>query len=128
MERNRRGLVQALVTSPVWVTPIISSIALPAHAQTSACSSANLIGSWQLTIEGQGTITIELLANGGTDNSRYRYAFIESDSGFALDEDQGDVSYQANLEQPCTKMSGTGDLLDANGNVVGTRTFSMAKN
>lgn len=62
---NRRPLIAlaSVATIGTWTKPIINSIILPAHAQTScsAINDVNIVGNWRFTDQNNVTVDIEII-------------------------------------------------------------------
>lgn len=102
MVKNRRRLLINII----WVTPVITSVCLPAHAETSnqICSVTDVSGPWEIT-NSDGTISpLSLMENGdigegGTwelNGNTVSVAFSGGDSGL-----------EGTLNGSCNSMIGT---------------------
>ncbi len=62
---KRRNISKLLVaaTTSAWITPIITAVTLPVHAQTSECKTNDVVGSWAFSIL-DFHLTIQLNSDG----------------------------------------------------------------
>ena len=64
-QMNRRSVITSasIVGLAVWHKPVISSMILPAHAQTScgAVNNVNILGNWRFTDQNDNTVDIEFI-------------------------------------------------------------------
>ena len=91
-----------LLLNGIWTTPIIASVNLPAHAQTSVCSMADLVGRWRSVSD--ETYVVDLFADGSTNFSA---SFWSVNSGeFRLASDISDVVFVAPVTSNCDELVG----------------------
>lgn len=60
---NRRSLLTlaSIASLAIWHKPVINSVMLPAHAQTSCTSPAGIIGNWRFTDQNNVSVDIEFV-------------------------------------------------------------------
>lgn len=79
VDNQRRGVLKAATRkavmpaaiATVWVSPLVQTVLLPVHAQTSTCSRADIPGRWQLELFGIASQSqeINLLDNGTAEHA-----------------------------------------------------------
>lgn len=104
----------SVALSPIWSKPLLNSVVLPAHAQTSWCSASELIGSWEIVSTGaSGTTTgTYTLYNDGTgiavSNNNSAISWLLSDNTFEITVPFASEKtiYRGTINQPCNSFSG----------------------
>jgi len=124
---NRRDNLKlmGLKTALVWATPIITSITLPAHAQTS-CSMTEVAGSWTFTLGGDALVLVTLNSDGS--GQFFEQSIDWSLSGFdflvTIESEfpalQSDQVFTMIIDGSCDQSVGTANNGDS---VVGQRNF-----
>lgn len=107
MNRNRRTNLKLGIAA--WITPIVNSVILPVHAQTSICSMLDLVGTWRFILSTHVVPalnpTFELRADGSTSDAA---SIWEVDGNqFTLRQDISDYIFVAELTSNCNYLSGT---------------------
>jgi len=103
----KRKLVTTAVLISAWISPVVMSVVLPAHAATSTCSEIDIVGAWDFRIDGGNPWIIPLYPGGKTDDNSFPTVWRLTGNEFVLDHDGADFIYSAKLEAPCNSMSGT---------------------
>ena len=92
-----------------WVKPVVSSILLPVHGQTSMCNELDLAGRWQFT---QATHLIpayqpfvDLFTDGSTSDASSMWGITNGE--FWLFQDVSDFRFRAPVTSDCNNLSGT---------------------
>ena len=107
---RRRDAVKRIALPPVyisaWSTPLVHTVLLPAHAQTSGCAEENIVGRWQLELFGLAASVREInfLADGSVTHAylnRWRYVNNE------LQITQGLTWVLSGSFASCATLSGT---------------------
>lgn len=84
---NRRSLITlaSVLSIAVWHKPVINSIILPAHAQTScnAIDDVNIVGNWRFTDQNNVTVDIEIIDDNNVnfDNRGVNEPLIRASNG-----------------------------------------------
>lgn len=104
LNKTRRNILNI-----AWTTPVITAISLPAHAQTSDCSVADLVGVWRFT-SATHTVpdlnpTFELFADGSTSDLASTWSINNGE--FVLRQDISDFVFTAPVTGDCNNLSGT---------------------
>ena len=100
MNNKRRNILKV-----VWVTPVITAITLPVHAQTSTCSMADLVGNWRFTFSTHFGVSEFTLFGDGTSDVFHEWSV--SGSTLIMSIDISEFRFIAELTSNCDQLSGT---------------------
>ncbi len=101
-KKKMTNKTRRILLNGIWTTPIISAISLPAHAQTSVCLMADLVGRWRSASD--GSYLIDLFADGSTSFSASFWSVNSSE--FRLTSDISDVVFVAPVTSNCDELVG----------------------
>lgn len=126
-----------------WTKPVIDSILIPAHAQTSpeatGCSADDVVGIWDFVISndnGPADNVVLTFDSGGTgsftgDGFAGSFAWSLSDNSVSMeispDGSSGSSIATMTLSSSCDSGSGTSQDVDGAGNVEDSTTFTATK-
>ena len=112
MQHKRRSILIALgvvtVLPSQWVKPLVSSVILPAHAQTSVCQVSDFVGQWAMTFSTHQPSGLypnfELFADGSTSDLDSIWGINQG--VFILRQDISDYVFTANISTDCGRLEG----------------------
>jgi len=100
-----------MVLPSSWVKPVVRSVILPAHAQTSGCDMIDLVGTWRFTSATHAVPalnpTFELFSDGSTSDLASTWSLNSAE--FVLRQDVSDFVFTDPLARNfgCDILSGT---------------------
>jgi len=130
LQEGAQKILLSGVTLTVWSKPLITSVVLSAHAMTSICGEAEVLGPWRLEIfdyQEPNIRTITFLAGGTTDTSFIHEWSISSDDVFSMSQDLNDWRFAGTFSAGCTELSGTYTRLDIIDFTTHTGTWQATK-
>lgn len=100
MNNNRRILLNT-----AWTVPVITAIFLPAHAQMSICSMADLVGTWRFSFSTHfGESDFELFSDGTSDVFQ---SWEVINNSLIMSIDVTEYRFTAELSSNCDSLSGS---------------------
>ena len=117
-------------TLTVWSKPLVTSVVLPAHAMTSICGEAEVLGAWRLEIfdfQEPNIRAITFLAGGTTDISFIHEWSVSADGVFSMSQDLNDWRFTGTFSAGCAELSGTYTRLDIINFTTHTGTWQATK-
>ena len=126
---TKKILVPGVVLT-VWHKPIVNTVVLPSHGQTSVCTSADALGSWRLEIfdyQEPNIRTITLLEGGTTDTSFIHEWSVSPDGTFSMSQDLNDWRFTGTFSAGCTELSGTYSTINFEDASIDTGTWQATK-
>lgn len=89
-----------------WREPVINSVLLPAHAETSLCMESDILGDWGFTLDGDVLFSVSIMSNGEGTINGIQSTWVLSNNELTISNSDPGHSFTGMLESDCTSISG----------------------